>query len=95
MREFVLLFAYVLSSMGLAVLVVWPEAGPGAFFREKVLRNILPQFAHGVLDCYICFSFWTGLLLSVPWWFMFHQDWIWFGCLMVPAVFWLVTGKWR
>ncbi|MHB1769408.1 MAG: hypothetical protein ACYCUV_16330 [Phycisphaerae bacterium] len=95
MRELVLLFAYVLSAMGLAILVIWPEAGPGAFLREKVLRKAIPQFAHGVLDCYICFGFWTGLLLSIPWWFMYRQGWIWFGCLMIPAVFWLATGKWK
>ena len=93
MRELVLLVAYLLSAMGLTILVVWPKDGPGAFVREKVLRKILPKFSHGVLDCYICFSFWAGLLLSFPWWCMYRQGWIWFGCLIVPAVFWLVTGK--
>ena len=95
MREFVLLVAYLLSAMGLTILVVWPEDGTGAYVREKVLQRVLPKSAHGVLDCYICLGFWAGVFLSVPWWFMYHQNWIWFGCLMIPAVFWLVTGKWK
>ena len=93
--QFTVFLAYVLSAMGLAILVVWPEDGPGAFVREKLLRKLLPKPAHGVLDCYICFGFWTGLLLAIPWWFMYRQEWMWFGCLMIPAVFWLVTGKWK
>ncbi len=95
MAQFTVFFAYVLSVMGLTILVVWPENGPGALTREKLLRRILPKPAHGVLDCYICFGFWAGLLLSIFWWFMYHQSWIWFGCLMIPAAFWLVTGKWK
>ncbi len=91
--QFTIFLAYVLSAMGLTILVVWPKEGPGAFAREKALRRILPRFSHGVLDCYICFSFWMGLLLSFPWWCMYRQGWIWFGCLMVPAVFWLFIGR--
>ncbi len=89
------LLSFLLAAMGLTVLVVWPQGGPGAFFREKLLRKLLPKFARGLLDCYVCFGFWAGLLLSVPWWFMYRQPWVWFGCLMVPAVFWLVMGKWK
>ena len=95
MEQLAILLAYILSAMGLTILVVWPEDGPGAYVREKVLQRILPESAHGVLDCYICFGFWTGLLLSIPWWLMYHQTWIWCGCLMLPTVFWLVTGKWK
>ncbi len=95
MEQFTEFLSYALASMGLVILVVWPEDGPGAFVRDKLLRKILPKTAHGALDCYICFGFWSGLLLSVPWWFMYRQDWIWFGCLMIPAVFWLVMGKWK
>ncbi len=89
------LLSFVLAAMGLTVLVVWPQGGAGAFLREKLLRKLLPKFARGLLDCYICFGFWAGLLLSVPWWFMYRQPWVWFGCLMLPAVFWLVMGKWK
>ncbi len=39
---------YLLSGVGLTVLIIWPEGGPGAFFREKVLRRVLP--AHGCGD---------------------------------------------
>ena len=42
------LIAYLLASVGLTVLIIWPEGGPGAFFREKVLRRVLP--AHGPGD---------------------------------------------
>jgi hypothetical protein len=89
------LIAYLLSSMGLTVLVIWPTGGPGAFARERLLRKILPRSAHGVLDCYICFSFWSALAVAVPWWFIFHRPCVWFGPLMVPALFWLVMGKWK
>ena len=86
---------YLLSAMGLTVLIIWPEGGPGAFLREKVFRRVLPRSFAGVLDCYICSGFWAGLILSVPWWFLCRRPWVWFGCLMVPAVFWLVMGKWK
>ena len=39
---------YLLSAMGLTVLIIWPEGGPGAFLREKVFRRVLP--AHGCGD---------------------------------------------
>ena len=89
------LLSFLLAAMGLTVLLVWPQGGAGAYVREKILRRILPKSAAGALDCYICFGFWAGLVLSAPWWFMFHQYWCWFGCLMVPALFWLVMGKWK
>ena len=93
MAQFTALIAYVLTAMGLAVLVVWPQEGPGAWVREKILRKVLPKPISGVLDCYICCGFWTGWAVAVPWWLLYRQDWVWFGCLMVPAVFWLVLGK--
>ncbi len=89
------LLSFLLAAMGLTVLVVWPESGPGALLRDQVLRQLLPKSRRGVLDCYICFGFWAGLVLSVPWWLMYREPWVWFGCLMVPAVFWLVMGKWK
>lgn len=88
-------FAYMLSAMGLAIVVVWPETGPGAFVREKILHKLIPAALHGLLDCYICFGFWTGLALSVVFWLIYGMAWMYFGCLMVPAAFWLVMGKWR
>lgn len=84
------LLSFLLSSMGLTILIVWPQSGPGAWVRELVLRRILPSKARGVLDCYVCLGFWTGLALSPVWWLMCRQQWAWFGCLMTPALFWLV-----
>jgi len=31
-----------------------------------------------------------GLILSPPWWLMSGENWAWAGCLMTPALFWLV-----
>ena len=95
MGQFTELVAYVLAAMGLTVLVVWPRGGPGAWVREKLLRKFLPKPVRGVLDCYICFGFWAGLVVAVPWWFWHRHRWMWLGCLMVSAVFWLVTEKER
>lgn len=83
------LTAFLLTSMGLTVLVVWPEHGPSAWLREHLLRRSLPRPAQGVLDCYICAGFWIGLLLSPVWWYLSRAHWAWFGCLMTPALFWL------
>lgn len=83
------LVALALSSMGLTILIVWPQGGPGAWLRERLLRPLLPGKTKDVLDCYICLSFWTGLLLSPVWWFCTHEFWSWAGCLMTPALFWL------
>jgi hypothetical protein len=52
--------AYLLSSMGLTILIVWPQTGPSAWVRERVLRRALPGRAKEVLDCYICCGFWAG-----------------------------------
>lgn len=90
MSEFADLVAYLLSSAGLTVLIVWPQTGPGAWVRERVLRRILPRSAGKVLDCYICFSFWCGLALSPLSWRFSGRPWSWAGCLMVPPVFWLL-----
>src|SRR4051812_48963841 len=82
--------SYLLASVGLTVLVVWPWKGPSAFLRERLLRRILPAEASAVLDCYVCFGFWGGLALSPVWWTFDHRPWIWLGCLMIPGLFWLV-----
>jgi len=84
------LLGYLLSAIGLTVLIVWPEDGPGYWVREKILRPLLPGKANAVLDCYICFGFWSGLVMSAVWWRWEHAPWLWTGCLMVPAVFWMV-----
>jgi hypothetical protein len=76
--------------MGLTILIVWPETGPSAWLRERVVRPILPGRAKGALDCYICLGFWAGLALSPLWWFFCQHWWCWTGCLMTPALFWLV-----
>lgn len=89
MEEFAHLAAYLLSAMGLTVLMVWPQGGPVAWFRERVLRRWLPATIQGVLDCYVCLGFWCGLVLSPAWWFLFGHAWCWFGCLMTPAAFWI------
>jgi hypothetical protein len=89
MRSLAYLLALVLSSMGLTIVIVWPQTGPGAWFREKILRRLLPGSAKETLDCYICLSFWSGLLLSPLWWYWTREYWSWAGCLMAPALFWL------
>lgn len=89
----VLLLSYLLASMGLTILIVWPSKGPGFWLREGILRPTLKRLFvsfSGVLDCYICFGFWAGLALGGVWWALYEVAWAWFGCLMVPAVFWLV-----
>jgi hypothetical protein len=84
------LLSYLLSSMGLTILIVWPQDGPAAWLREEVLRRALPGKAKEVLDCYICTSFWSGLALSSLWWCMCGQPWTLAGCLMTPTLFWIV-----
>jgi len=84
------LTSFLVASMGLTVLIVWPQEGPGAWVRERALRRVLPGKAKEVLDCYICLGFWSGLVLSPAWWLMCREHWVWGGCLMTPALFWLV-----
>lgn len=83
----------LLSSVGLTVLVVWPENGPMASLRERVLRPMLPTAAREVLDCYICMGFWAGLGLSPIWWAFTRSYWCWSACLMVPGLFWILLGN--
>ncbi len=93
MNQFTDFLAYVLSAVGVTVLVVWPENGPVAFVRERVLRRLLPGPAKSVLDCYVCLGFWSGLFLSPLWWLWCGEYWCWTGCLVTPAVFWLALPK--
>ncbi len=67
------LITLLLSTMGIAVLIVWPEAGPSAWLRDRVLRRILPKSAQVVLDCYICAGFWCGMLLAPIWWWFYRE----------------------
>jgi hypothetical protein len=93
MESLACLLSLLLSSMGLTVVIVWPQDGPGAWIRENVLRPALPGKAKETLDCYICTSFWAGLLLSPVWWLMCREPWVWSGCFMAPAAFWLALGN--
>lgn len=88
MHSFVGLVSYLLTSMGVTILVVWPSTGPGAWMRERVVRPMLPGKLGGVLDCYLCLSFWIGLAASPLWWWWHRELWCWTGCFMAPAIFW-------
>ena len=83
----------VLASVGLTVLIVWPESGPSAWIRDRVLRRLLPAKTGDVLDCYICCGFWAGLILAPIWWWFTRQYWCWAACLMTPALFWMILGN--
>jgi hypothetical protein len=82
--------SYLMAAVGLTVLIIWPQHGPSAWLRDRLLRRVLPSAAAEVLDCYICCGFWCGLLLSPVWWWAEHRLWCWTGCLATPALFWLV-----
>gem|GEM_PF-3046186 len=90
MPEFLHLLTYLLASCGLTILIVWPENGPSAWLRDEVGRRLLPGKAGEVFDCYVCCGFWSGFILSPLWWTWYHEPWYWFGCLMVPAIFWFI-----
>lgn len=83
-------FGFLLSAMGATILIVWPETGPSAWVRESILRKLLPGRASGVVDCYVCLSFWMGLAFGALWWCWTGKPMYWCGCLMIPAVFWIV-----
>jgi hypothetical protein len=89
MSEVTEFIAYILSSAGLTILLVWPSGGPTAWIRERMLRAVLRGKAADVLDCYICSGFWMGLLLSPVWWFVCHRFWCWTGCFITPYLFWV------
>ena len=93
MHELVGFMCYLLSGMGLTVLVVWPEDGPLAWFRDTVMRRILREPAGKLLDCYVCLSFWSGLLISPLFWTTYRELWCWSGPISVPALFWLLLRK--
>lgn len=89
------LISYLLAASGLTVLIVWPDRGPSAWFRERLLRRVLPTAAAAVIDCYVCTGFWSGAVLSPVWWFLGQRTWVWIGCLMIPPIFWLLLGHHR
>lgn len=86
------LVSYILAVAGVAVLVVWPDRGPSAWARDRVLRRVLSRRVAAAIDCYVCTAFWSGAALSPFWWQFDHRPWIWFGCLMTPPIFWVVLG---
>jgi hypothetical protein len=90
LAELAHLIEYLLSVMGLTVLIVWPQDGPGAWVRDRALRPRMPGKIGEVLDCCICLSFWLALGFSTIYWWLYRERWCWFGCFMTPAVFWLV-----
>lgn len=87
------LLTYLLGGTGLTILIVWPGGGPAAFFRDRVLRSLLGRRASEALDCYICCGFWCGLLLAPLHWWMYGEPFVWFGCLMIPMIFWLLFHR--
>ncbi len=87
------LLAFLLTSVGLTVVIVWPQDGPGAWTREQVLRRLIPSPWEKLLDCYICLGFWIGLILSPLAWLLWREPWCWAGSLMTSAVFWIVLEK--
>ncbi len=94
MSDFTAIAVYVLSCMGVTILIVWPSDGPGAWFRDRLLRPFLPASARGALDCYICLSVWIALA-AVPFWWMKGYHWPSVAWLIVPTVFWLVLPESR
>jgi hypothetical protein len=79
-----------LTGMGTCVLVVWPATGPVAWVRDSIFRKLIPSALVGVLDCYICFSFWSGLAWGVLWWWLTEFYWCLAAPLTTPALFWIV-----
>lgn len=93
MHECLGFVCYLLSAVGLTVIVVWPEKGIAAWVRDRILRSLIPAAVVGVLDCFVCFSFWAGLLLSPLFWWRYHEMWCWCGPLIGPAIFWSVLRE--
>lgn len=90
MHEGVGFLCYLLSSIGLTVIVVWPDKGPAAWIRERIVRFIVPVRLAAALDCYICFGFWSGLALSPLFWWEYRESWCWSGPLITPGMFWVL-----
>ncbi len=85
---------YVLSSVGLTLLLVWPAEGPGAWVRERLLRWVLPKGLRKALDCYICLGTWVALAAAPGWWLAGYH-WSVIAWPVVPAAFWLVMPESR
>lgn len=94
MNDLTQLLILLLSAMGLTIMIVWPTGGPGAWVREKLLRPVLGGRGGEVLDCYICFSFWAGLLVGTV---ASRVDHLWplAACLMTPVLFWVSLRGWE
>lgn len=86
------LLVVVTMVLGITILVVWPNYGPGAFIRELIRRVLKPVRMEGVLDCYLCLAPWVGLgvatvlwsweVTTIPTWQLFAVP------LMVPVAIW-------
>jgi len=85
---------FVLSCMGLTILLVWPVDGPSAWVRERVLRKLLPARVAKVLDCYICLSVRIALI-AAPFWWRAGFHWSAIAWPVVPGMFWLVMPESR
>lgn len=85
MTEFI---AFILSSIGLTVWIVWPEEGFWAIIRHK-MQKLLPAHFRTVPDCYICSGFWIGTFLGIVWWPLTGRPFYITGGLMVSAMFWI------
>ena len=95
MADLLGLLTYVLSAMGLTILIVWPAVGPSAWVRDRIVRRLLWPQARGMLDCYVCFSPWAALMLAPLWWWQMGCWWLWSGPLMLPTLFWLMMNDAR
>lgn len=78
--------------LGLTILVVWPNHGPGAIVRELARKVLKPLGADGVLDCYMCLAPWMGLATA---WALWNWEvtnlstWQLFSVpFLVPAMIW-------
>lgn len=87
---------WMLSAIGMACLVVLPEEGPGALWREEILRPLLSKISvEDSLDCVKCCSFWCAAAFVGPM-AMVAEGW-WAYPVVVfgsPGLIWMVEhGK--
>jgi len=87
MHEFIGFVSYTGASLGLTVLLAWPEEGFSARLREG-LRSRVPAGVRKVFDCYVCLSPWCALVLSPWYWLVYRELWCLTGVLVAPFLFW-------
>lgn len=85
---------YLAAALGLTVLVIVQQGGPGGWARERALlpamtRLMGERLAGELLGCGVCFSAWSGLLVGLVVWAVT-------GAAMPLATLWLVApfGFW-